>query len=89
MKEEKEKKEFCPECGSELYLVRQPNEDDYYTMSLYSIYGCNRAGNAYSTKTGKKLWRTVWECPTKKNVGSFFCPKKQTHYSRLNETDLE
>ena len=87
-KETKKKEEprYYSKCGIQLVLVSAPNEKDFYTMSLYSIYPLNRAGEKYDRKTGKRMHRTEWHCPAKTKGGWF--SKKEYHDIILGETDL-
>lgn len=84
----KEKERYCPKCGSKLLEVREDNEKDFYTSSLFSIYTVNRKGDKYSSENGKRMFRTEWHCPVRERTGGLFSRKEKSHYIFLEKTDL-
>ncbi len=84
----KEEKEYCPECGLELFIVKANNEEPFWTNSLSSIYGINRAGRKYDMSTGKRLYREEWHCPRQMKTRGFFSKKTVSHYKRFKQGNL-
>lgn len=89
IKDNKIEDKFCPKCGLKLVLVRENNEVYFPTTPFWSYgYSVDRAGEKYDSKTGKRMYRTEYHCPTKEIYGGLFCRKMRSHYVILGETNL-